>query len=248
MLLCAAFFRLARLVHWGLIPLKASVLIQDRVRRIANRFAIHNLFVMQAPCIRVAQIAAPFGLGVDYHHVLITVRFPLATVGQGLFGLIFRALAAPVGAVDNQFGGFVRAPFLHGKVLRHPAGQHPQFIQRLLQKRQQALNPVVRSRLTQPKHLPQHDLQRIGFLLHQAKQEFLLCRLPLSFPPSSTLPFTDTARGGSVFGIFCGVDNAKRLRQRRKLCRGQSSQRQQPPSVFLQSFIFKHHPIVAYFA
>src|SRR5712671_2991990 len=51
----AAFFRLVGLLHLGVIPLKAGVLIQDRSRRIANRFGIHDLFVMNFPRIRLTQ-------------------------------------------------------------------------------------------------------------------------------------------------------------------------------------------------
>ena len=246
--LCAAFFRLVSLLHLRFIPLKASVLIQDRVGRIANRFAIHDLFVRHFPGIRLTQIAHAFGLRINHHHVLVTVRFVLATVVQGLFCLIFRALAAPVGPIDNQSRRFLPAAFLLGKVLRRTAGQHSQLVQRLLQNRQQALNPAVRPRLTQPKHLTQQRLQRIGLLLHQAKQEFLLCRRQLSFAASTTLSFADSPSRRFVAGILSCIDSAKCLRQRLKLFVGQSRQRQQSSSVFFQSFIFKHHPIVAYFA
>src|SRR6185503_231349 len=97
--LCAAFFRLVGLLHFGFITLKAGVLIQDRSRRIANRFDIHDLFVMHVPGIGLTQIAHAFGLGIDHHHVLVTMRFLLTTVVQGLFYRVFRALTATLGAV-----------------------------------------------------------------------------------------------------------------------------------------------------
>src|SRR5262249_23515902 len=108
----AAFFRLVSLLHCGFITLKAGVLIQDRFRRLANRFGIHDLFVMNFPGICLTQIAHALGLGIDHHDLLVTMRFLLATVVQGLFCLIFRALTATIGAVDNQLPGLLMAPFL----------------------------------------------------------------------------------------------------------------------------------------
>ena len=143
------------LLHFGFIPLKAGVLIQDRARRIANRFGIHDLFVVHFPGIRLTQIAHAFGLRIDHHDVLVTMRFLLATVVQGLFYRVFRALAATIGAVDNQLRRFLLAPFMAGKLVRRAARQHAQLVQRLLQNRQQPLEPPVRARLAQPKDLAQ---------------------------------------------------------------------------------------------
>src|SRR6266446_2974994 len=115
---CAAFFRLMGLLHFGFITLAAGVLIQDRSRRIANRFGIHDLFVMDFPGICLTQIAHSRGFGIDHHDVLVTMRFLLATVVQSLFCLVFRALTATIGAVDNQLHCLLMAPFLTGTVPR----------------------------------------------------------------------------------------------------------------------------------
>src|SRR5215475_14698813 len=80
---CGAFFWLMRLSHLGLIPLKPRVLIQEGVWRIANRFGIHDLFVVYFPRIRLTQIAHAFGLRIHHHEVLVTMRFVLAAVVQG---------------------------------------------------------------------------------------------------------------------------------------------------------------------
>ena len=100
---CAAFFRLLGLPHVGGIPLKAGILIQNRARRIANGFGIHNLFVLHFPRIRLTQIPHALGLGIDHHDILVTMRFLLATVVQGLFCRAFRALPPPIGPVNDQF-------------------------------------------------------------------------------------------------------------------------------------------------
>src|SRR5262245_60257543 len=75
-----AFFRLLSLAHFGLISLKTGVLRQDRVWRIANRFGIHDLFIVHFPPIGLTQIAYAFGLRIHYHDVLIAMRFVLAPI------------------------------------------------------------------------------------------------------------------------------------------------------------------------
>ncbi len=91
---CAAFFRLVGLLHFGGVPLKAGVLIQDCSPWIAKRFGIDDLFVMHCPGIRLTQIAHALGLGIDHHDVLVTMRFLLAAVVQGLLGRVFQDAAA----------------------------------------------------------------------------------------------------------------------------------------------------------
>src|ERR1700716_356788 len=53
--LCTAFFRLSGLVHGWLVPLKAGVLVEDRVAGIAKGFVIGNLFIMCLARIRLTQ-------------------------------------------------------------------------------------------------------------------------------------------------------------------------------------------------
>ena len=228
--------------------MKALVFIQDRVRRIANRFGVHDLFVMHFPGIRLTQIPDALGLGIDHHDVLVTMRFLLATVAQGLFDRVFRALTATIGAVDNQLRRFLMAVFMGSKLVGHAGRQHAQIVQRWRQNRQQPLDPPVRARLAQPKDFTQQGLQRIGLLLHQAKQQFLLCRAQLPFAPPSCLALADTAVRSFVPRVYGRIGGAKRLRQHHKLSACQPSQRQQSPAVFFQSVILKHQPIVAYFA
>src|SRR5262245_3083485 len=59
--LCAAFFRLMGLLHFGFIALKASIRIQNRSWRIANWLGLHALFVVSVPRIRLTQV--PYALG-----------------------------------------------------------------------------------------------------------------------------------------------------------------------------------------
>jgi hypothetical protein len=161
---------------------------------------------------------------------------------------ILRAVAATVGAGDTQCRGLLIVAFRFGKRLRLTAWHHAQFSQGLLHNRQQPRQPPVRTPLAQPKNLAPQRWPRRGLQLHQAQQQLLLRRAQLPFaspaaqsltgtPSCSSLPLVDDCRG-----------DAKRLRQRDKLFVGQSGQRQQLPPVFFQSFIFKHQPILAYFA
>ena len=149
---------------------------------------------------------------------------------------------------DTQFRRLLLPRSCRAKPLRLTAGQHAQIVQRLLQNRQQPLDPPVHPRLTQPKDLAQQRLPRIGLLVHQAKQQFLLCRPQLPFASPSTLSFAALPVRSFVPRVLSHIGSAKRLMQRRKLFVGQTRQRQQSPSVFFQSFILKHPPIVAYFA
>ncbi len=109
---CAAFFRLVGLLHFGCVPLKAGVLIQDCSPWIAKRFGIDDLFVMHFPGIRLTQIAHALGLRIDHHDVLVTMRFLLAAVVQGLLDRVFRTLPPPIGPVNNQLRRFLVAAFM----------------------------------------------------------------------------------------------------------------------------------------
>jgi len=203
---------------------------------------------MNFPGLCLTQIAHALGLGIDHHDILVTMRFLLATVVQGLFCLIFRALTATIGAVDNQLPGLLMAPFLTGKVPRLAGRQHAQSVEGLLQNRPQPMDPPVCSRLAQPKDLAPQGLQRIGLLLHQAKQQFLLRRAQLPFAPPASLALAHLAVRSFVPRVHGRRGGAKRLLQRRNLLACQPSHRQQSPWVFFQSCIFKHQLIVAYFA
>src|SRR5262249_2300410 len=63
---------------------------------ITERFEIGNLLVVDLPGVGLTQVAHPLRLGMDYHHILVTVSLVFATVGQGLFCWALRALAAAV--------------------------------------------------------------------------------------------------------------------------------------------------------
>ena len=196
----------------------------------------------------LTQVAHAFGLRIDHHHILVPGRLLLAPVVQRLFFRVFRALATTVGPIDNQLRRLLADPFLAGKGPRLTAGQHAQIVEGLLQNRQQPMDPPVHPRLTQTKELAQQRLQRIGLLIHQTKQQFLLCRPQLPFTSPSYLSFSALAFRSFVLRVDILIGSAKHLMQRCKLFVGQASQRQQLPPVSFQSFILKHQTSVAYFA
>ena len=98
------------------------------------------------------------------------------------------------------------------------------------------------------KELAQQRLQRIGLQIHQTQQQLLLRRTQLPLTAPSTLALTLSPFYGFVLGVHGGIGHAKRLMQHPKLFVRQSGHRQQLPAVFFQSLIFKHQPILAYFA
>ena len=91
------------------------------------------------------------GMTAAQQKVLVGMGFLLATVVLTLFLGIFRALASSFRAVDQEiwlcFG--YQGAVSHGFPIA--LRRHPHFRQRLLQDRQEQVNPVVGLRLTDPK-------------------------------------------------------------------------------------------------
>src|SRR5437763_13990182 len=69
----AAFFGLASPLHARLVALKAAVLVQRGPTGVPDVLALGHLFVVRLARIGAAQVADPFAVGVDDHHVLIAV-------------------------------------------------------------------------------------------------------------------------------------------------------------------------------
>jgi hypothetical protein len=174
-LFCAAFFRLIGLAHRRFIALKACILVQCRFAGIGNRLAVGNLLVVDLAGIGLAQVINALVLRVDDHYILVAMGLFLAAVMQSLFLRVFWPLAASLGAVYDQVEWF-RLMFLTGyKLAWVTLRKDAAFIEGSLQYRQQMMNPIVDSGLTQFKHDTQQLLQRICFQIDQREQQ-LLCR------------------------------------------------------------------------
>jgi len=96
------FFRVAGFRDRRLVPLKPGVLVQHRVRREGDGFLVGNLLVVRLADIRVAQEPDAVAPRVRDDDVLVGVRLLLAAVVRGLFFSVFRPLAPPLRAIDDQ--------------------------------------------------------------------------------------------------------------------------------------------------
>src|SRR5712672_2624302 len=88
------FFRLARLRHGGLVPLKAAVLVPHRARRVRDALLVGDGLVRQVARAGPAQEADALTRCVRDHDVLVAVRLLAAAVVRPLFFRVFRPLAA----------------------------------------------------------------------------------------------------------------------------------------------------------
>src|SRR6266446_4078707 len=168
------FFRLAGLLHRRLIPLKPQVLIQDGAGWIAQVLLIGNPLVVSLSGVRPAEEEDLLIRGLDHEHILVRVRLLLATVVKSLFFGVFRPLAAPLRAVDDEGTRSLR---LDGPSLQPIAvsfRQDTQVIQGCAENRQELMQPVIRLGGTDTEELTQHHLKRIGLQVDQDKQELVL--------------------------------------------------------------------------
>ncbi len=170
------------------------VFVQDSLTRISNLFAIRHLLVMRLTCIGRTQIADSLGLRIDDEHILVTVHLLLATVMKGLFFRLFRSLAASLCAINDVIRWLPLAAFRPSKFLPFSFRHNPYRRQRISEYRQQAMQPLVRTRLTHLKQLAHHDLKRIGFLIHQDEQQLLLCPLQVAFASTAQVSFARPSR------------------------------------------------------
>src|ERR1051326_6216930 len=98
------FFRLAGLLHSWLVPLEAGILVQHGPRWIGDALAVSDLFVSRLAHVGAAQVADACRLDIGDDHVLVAVRLLPAAVVQGLFFRVFRSLATPFRAGDDEPG------------------------------------------------------------------------------------------------------------------------------------------------
>jgi hypothetical protein len=247
MLLCGAFFRLPSLSAWGFVALKARVLGQNRVAGIPQRLVVGNLLGRCLARIRLTQVPHALGLGIDHHHILVTMGLVLATVVQGLFCWALRALATALGPVNNQLRGLFLGAFMVSKLAGLPCRQQLQGRQPLPEEGQQVVHPVVHPRLAQRKHLPQQALQGIGFLIDQNEEQFLLRRWQLPFASPADVALAHLAALGCVPSTPALVYFTERGSQPLKLFGSQSGQRQKLAPLLREPFVFKQSPRLAYF-
>ena len=96
------FFRLAGPPHRRLVPLEPRVLVQGGARRVARPLRVGDPLVAGRPGVGPAEEQDAVVRGPGQHDILVRVRLPPAAVMPGLFFGIFRALAAPLRAVEDN--------------------------------------------------------------------------------------------------------------------------------------------------
>lgn len=142
---------------------------------------------MRFAWVGLPQIRHAFSLDGGDHNILVTMDFLLAAVVQSLFFGLFWPLAASFRAIDDGSRRIFLTLLRLLEFLRVSFWQKPKILQSLLKNGQQAMDPFIRLRLTHPEQLTHHRLQRVAFLVHQRKQQFLLDAGQRSFATRSNL-------------------------------------------------------------
>ena len=99
-------------------------------------------------------------------------------------------MATPFGAVDDEARIICERRLTLSEVVRIPFREIAQIVKGGPKHWQQAVNPIVRSRLAQLEKFAHEGLQRIGLEVDQQEQEFLLGRMQGSFAAPASQPLT----------------------------------------------------------
>ena len=75
------------------------------------------------------------------------------------------------------------------------------------------MDPLISPGLAQAKQFPQHDLERIGLLLHQDEQQFLFGSREPAVTPTADVPFAFPSRHRLIPGIVMLIGFNKRREQ-----------------------------------
>src|SRR5262249_3128360 len=104
------------------------------------------------------------------------VRLLLAAGVRRLFCRVFRPLAAPLGAVDDQPRVLPGSRLTPGKLPGVALREDAQFIEGLAQAGQQPVDPIIGPRLAYAEEFAQDGLQRIGLEIDEQEQQLLFPR------------------------------------------------------------------------
>ena len=135
---------------------------------------VHGFLIVRFPGLRRAQLDHFARVFMDQEHVLIRVCFLLPAVMRCLFRGLRRALTATLGTVQGPRGGTLQHEGTGGDPAGVPFWCQVERGSGASQDRQQAMNPVVRLGLAQPKVQAVHGLQRIGLLIDEDKKQLVV--------------------------------------------------------------------------
>jgi hypothetical protein len=220
-----------------LVALKAAILVQRGLPRVADGLRVGHLLVVRLAGVGVAQIADPSGLRIHNHDVLVAVSFLPPAVVLGLFFRAFRALATPLGAVNDEVERLALTPLVTRELPGVAFGEEAQVIQRPQQDRQQAVDPAVDPGLAQVKGAAQQFLQRIRLLVDQDEQQLVLeatqdAPAAAAGPPLAGLPRPGLVRRGGA-----GRRASESRQQLLELLGRQSRQRYEPSLIVFQALV-----------
>ena len=125
--------------------------MQLAAARIMHWLVVRDFFIVGLTDIRLTQIAHAVRSAVGNDHILVRVSFLFAAVMQCLFFGVFRALAAAFRAINDIIVRTTLLFFMPGKLLWIAFGQNPHGAQCILENRQEAVNPIIGTLLTQVK-------------------------------------------------------------------------------------------------
>src|ERR1043166_8521095 len=238
------FFRLASFLDRWLIPLEAGVLVQDRLRRVADVFLIGHLLVVALARTGTAQEADALAPHVGDDHVLVGVGLLFAGVVRGLFFRVFRPLTPPVRAIDDQPRGFPRSRLPLGEAAGVTLRAGPALIEGRVQDGQQAVNTGVHPALAQLKELPQESLEGVGLKIDQQEQQLLYRCVELAFATAAGEPLAGLPSQGLVRAVQPLIGLGENGQQDLKFPKGQSGEGQELPPVFLKLGVHHHEAVV----
>jgi len=220
------FFRLAGLLHRWFIPLKPDVLIQDRIRWIAQVFLIGNPLVVGRTGIRPTEEEHMLIGCAGNQHVLVRVRFLLAAVVEGLFFGVFRPLPPPFRAVDDDDPGALGP----GRTSRQPTAvafrKDAPVIQGRVQHREEDMEPVVRLGSTDAEELTQYHLERVGLQVNQDEQQFVGAADESAGSPAPLPPLAELTSSRSIAGVGMLVGRLEGRQEIPELSGGQAGHRE----------------------
>src|SRR6266567_2342611 len=238
------FFRLAGFLHRWFVPLKARILVQHGPGWVGVAFPAGNRLVGCLAGVGAAQEADAFTLDLGDHHVLVAVRLLPAAVVAGLFFRVFRPLATPLRAVDDEPGARFGSWVALGKVTGAPLGPDAEIVKSDLQDRQQPLNPMIRLGLTQAKEFADDDLQRVGLEVGQDEQELLLGPMQQPLPTTARRTLAGLAFDGLARWVQPLIGPGESRQQLPELRHRQSRDGQELPPVALELRVCHHTAIV----
>src|SRR6266852_713410 len=199
------------------IALKTGILVERGVDGIGDLCLVGGFLVVCFTRLCRAEIDYLAGRLIDQQEVLVGMGLLLPTVVLLLLDRIGGALASAFGSINGQRW----RPFLRQRAgadaARLTLRLQAQVGQRLLDNREQVMNPIVRLGLAQFKMQRMHGLERMGFLVDQNKQELVGITLEPTLRASTCTALPWLAFACAITRVTFFIGALKGWQQRQKL-------------------------------